>query len=90
MLVDNQVDLGNKRNLVIASVILVIGIGGAYIRIYGFEIAGMALSAIIGVLLNLVLPGKESGYGNGSMFGRQEESNSDTSESLKSTGTDGY
>ncbi|QKY68973.1 solute carrier family 23 protein [Lentibacillus sp. CBA3610] len=69
MLIDNQVDLSDKRNLVIASVILVIGVGGAFIQLSdNLQIAGMALSAIIGVLLNLALPGKESGYGNGAMF----------------------
>lgn len=69
MLIDNQIDLSDKRNLVIASVILVIGVGGAFIQLSdNLQIAGMALSAIIGVLLNLVLPGKESGYGNGAMF----------------------
>lgn len=59
MLVDNSVDFGNKRNLVISSVILVIGIGGAKIEFSeSFSIEGMALAAIIGVLLNLVLPGR--------------------------------
>ncbi|WP_163970728.1 solute carrier family 23 protein [Oceanobacillus halotolerans] len=73
MLIDNEVDLSNKRNLIISSVILVIGIGGAYIQLTdNLQIAGMALSALIGVLLNLVLPGKESGYGNGSMFNSNE------------------
>src|SRR5699024_2846174 len=60
MLIDNQIDLNNKRNLIISSVILVVGIGGAYIDISeNVQIAGMALSAIIGVVLNLVLPGRE-------------------------------
>ncbi|MCP8616581.1 solute carrier family 23 protein [Salirhabdus salicampi] len=69
MLIDNQVDLGDKRNLIISSVILVIGIGGAFVQLSdNLQIAGMALSAIIGVTLNLVLPGKENGYGNGKMF----------------------
>lgn len=59
MLVDHKIDFGNQRNLVIASIILVIGIGGATIKFSDtFEIEGMALAAIIGVLLNLVLPGK--------------------------------
>lgn len=59
MLVDNGVDFGDKRNLVISSVILVIGIGGAKIEFSeSFSIEGMALAAIIGVLLNLVLPGR--------------------------------
>ncbi|WP_407702992.1 solute carrier family 23 protein [Virgibacillus tibetensis] len=69
MLIDNQIDLSDKRNLIISSVILVVGIGGAFIQLSDdMQIAGMALSAIIGVLLNLILPGKESGYGNGAFF----------------------
>ena len=59
MLVDHKMDFGNQRNLVIASVILVIGIGGAKIKFSEtFEIEGMAFAAIVGVILNLVLPGK--------------------------------
>ncbi|WLR52272.1 solute carrier family 23 protein [Bacillus tianshenii] len=75
MLIDNQIDLGDKRNLIISSVILVIGVGGAVIQISEqLQIAGMALATIIGVILNLILPGKESGYGNGSMFEQEEDS----------------
>lgn len=59
MLVDNNIDFGEKRNLVISSVILVIGIGGAKIEFSeSFSIEGMALAAIVGVLLNLILPGR--------------------------------
>ena len=59
MLVDHKIDFGNQRNLVIASVILIIGIGGASIKFSDtFQIEGMALAAIVGVVLNLVLPGK--------------------------------
>ncbi|MDP4154413.1 MAG: solute carrier family 23 protein [Bacillota bacterium] len=59
MLVDSKIDFGNNRNLAISSVILVIGIGGAFIKVSDqFQIQGMALAAIIGILLNLVLPGK--------------------------------
>ncbi len=61
MLVDNNIDFGDKRNLVISSVILVIGIGGAIVKLpYHIQIQGMALAAIIGVLLNLILPGRPS------------------------------
>ncbi|MED4532624.1 solute carrier family 23 protein [Metabacillus fastidiosus] len=56
ILIDNKIDLGDKRNLVIASVILIIGVGGAIIKVEGFELHGMALAAIIGVVLNIVLP----------------------------------
>lgn len=60
MLVDNHVDFGNSRNLVIASVILVIGIGGAkFIVTESLSLEGMALAAIIGVVLNAILPGKK-------------------------------
>ncbi|MDN7244255.1 solute carrier family 23 protein [Planococcus shenhongbingii] len=59
MLVDNRINFGDKRNLVISSVILVIGIGGAKIQFSeSFSIEGMALAAIVGVLLNLILPGR--------------------------------
>ncbi|MFD1018104.1 solute carrier family 23 protein [Thalassobacillus hwangdonensis] len=69
MLIDNQVDFGEKRNLIISSVILVIGIGGAFIQLSDdIQIAGMALSAFIGVALNLALPGKKKAHGNGNMF----------------------
>ena len=59
MLVDNGIDFGDKRNLVISSVILVIGIGGAKIEFSeSFAIEGMALAAMVGVFLNLILPGR--------------------------------
>jgi uracil permease len=60
MLVDSKIDFGDKRNLVISSVILVIGIGGAFIKVSDqFQIQGMAMAAICGLILNLVLPGRE-------------------------------
>lgn len=64
MLVDAKVDFGNSRNLVIASVILVIGIGGAKLVVTeSLSIEGMALAAIIGVILNLILPGRKEAEG---------------------------
>ncbi|MGE7922174.1 uracil-xanthine permease family protein [Viridibacillus arvi] len=63
MLVENKVDFDDKRNLVIASVILIFGIGGATLKIPQvsdtFAIEGMTLAAIVGVILNLVLPGRD-------------------------------
>ncbi|MGG1678783.1 solute carrier family 23 protein [Neobacillus sp. NRS-1170] len=60
MLVDSKIDFGDKRNLVISSVILVMGIGGAIVKLpFNIQIQGMALAAIIGVLLNLILPGRQ-------------------------------
>ncbi len=60
MLIENKVDFKIKRNLIIPSVILIIGIGGAAIHIRDlFSLEGMALASIIGVALNLILPGRE-------------------------------
>ncbi|MBY0222126.1 solute carrier family 23 protein [Mammaliicoccus sciuri] len=60
MLIDHKIDFDNQRNLVIGSIILVIGIGGATIKFSPtFEVGGMALAAIVGVVLNLVLPGRK-------------------------------
>ena len=65
MLIDNKVDFDQKRNLMIAAVILVLGIGGAYIQLpNNVQLSGMALSAIVGVILNVVLPGREKNGGD--------------------------
>jgi uracil permease len=55
-LVKNKVDLGNTRNLVITSLILTLGIGGAELAIGTFTIGGIGLSALVGVILNLIIP----------------------------------
>lgn len=56
MLIDSQIDLNINRNLVIVSVVLVIGIGGFFVQIHTVKIAGMAMAAIVGILLNLIIP----------------------------------
>ncbi|REH90954.1 solute carrier family 23 protein, partial [Staphylococcus felis] len=60
MIVESQVNFANNRNLVIASVILVIGIGNMMLNLHNLginlTIEGMALSATAGIILNLVLP----------------------------------
>lgn len=58
-LVENQVDLKLSRNLVVGAVTLVLGLGGASVAIWGLEFSGMALAALVGIILNLVLPGGE-------------------------------
>lgn len=55
-LIKNKVDLGNTRNLVIASLILTTGIGGAEMAIGSITIGGIGLAALVGVFLNLVIP----------------------------------
>lgn len=55
-LIKNKVDLGDTRNLVIASLILTLGIGGAELTFGSFTIGGIGLAALVGVVLNLVIP----------------------------------
>lgn len=55
-LIKNKVDLGNTRNLVIASLILTTGIGGAEMTVGSITIGGIGLAALVGVFLNLVIP----------------------------------
>ncbi|MDI3327077.1 MAG: solute carrier family 23 protein [Alicyclobacillaceae bacterium] len=59
MLVEHRVDFGRPRNLAIASVIMVLGVGvvgDAVIRLGSLEIGGLALATFGGMLLNAVLP----------------------------------
>ena len=56
-LVRARVDLTRPRNLVIASLILVCGIGGMALSIGNFCLSGIGLAGLSGVILNLILPG---------------------------------
>jgi len=60
ILIDEHVDFSKQRNLIIASAMLVIGLGGAVFPLGGSAtLSGTALAAIVGVFLNLILPDKE-------------------------------
>lgn len=55
-LVNHKVDLNETRNLIIVSVVLTLGIGGAILPMGSFSLSGIGLSALVGVILNLVIP----------------------------------
>ncbi len=55
-LIQHKVDLNSTRNIIILSVTLTMGIGGAVLTFGSFSITGIGLSAVVGVLLNLLLP----------------------------------
>jgi uracil permease len=58
-LVVNNVDFDKKRNLIIASVIFILGCGGSVFQLPGSEyplLTSIAFAAIVGIVLNLVLP----------------------------------
>lgn len=55
-LFQRKVELNNTRNIIIISITLTMGIGGAVLNVDGFSMSGIGLAAIVGVVLNLVLP----------------------------------
>ena len=66
--VENKVDLTNSRNLIIVGVIFVCGLGftdGITFNIGGTSITltSLAIAAIAGILLNIILPGKDYEFG---------------------------
>ncbi len=60
VLIKNQIDFEQPKNIVVASTMLVLGLGGAVVAIQSGDlsitISGMSLAAIIGIILNLILP----------------------------------
>lgn len=60
MLVTNKVDFSDNRNMMIVSLVMVVGIGmetsGIAIPLGPYSLPGMATSALLGVIMNLLLP----------------------------------
>ncbi len=57
-LVRNKVDFSKTRNIIIASIMLTTGVGGAELTAGTFSLSGIGLAAIVGIILNLILPSK--------------------------------
>ena len=67
-LIENQVDFTVSRNLLVAALILVLAIGIKYgandaISIGFTSLSGLAIAAIVGIVLNAILPGKDYEFG---------------------------
>ncbi len=67
--VENQVDFKSSRNVLVMALILVLAIGVSYsaagsITIGSVKLSGLAVAAIVGVLLNAILPGKDYEFGS--------------------------
>jgi uracil permease len=56
LFVEAKVDFSQKRNLILASVIMVLGVGGARLHLGNFQLDQMTIATVVGILLNLVLP----------------------------------
>ena len=66
--VENQVDFKKSRNVIIAALILVLAIGIKYgandsISLGFTSLSGLAVAALVGVILNAILPGKDYEFG---------------------------
>lgn len=71
--VENKVDFGKSRNVIIAALILVLSIGIKYVNDAGaiqipvgsitISLSGLAVGALVGIILNAVLPGKDYEFG---------------------------
>ena len=66
--VENQVDFKSSRNVLIMALILVLSIGISYSQAgsldLGFtKLSGLAVGALVGIILNAVLPGKDYEFG---------------------------
>ena len=64
-IVESGVDYKDKRNLTISSVIMVIGIGGGLLQFnigkeFNFMLGGVALATVVGIILNLIIPVKNT------------------------------
>ncbi len=55
-MVRHQVDFSQTRNTVIAGVMLILGVGGTAMNLGSFALGGVGLAALVGLLLNLLLP----------------------------------
>ena len=63
-LAEADIDFAHSRNLIVMSLILVLGLGGAAFPIHvagtSLDLSGMALAAIVGIVANLILPRQRS------------------------------
>ena len=60
VLIENKTDFNKNKNVIVASSMLVLGLGGAAVSFvsgdFSLSISGMSLAAIVGILLDLLLP----------------------------------
>lgn len=66
--VENQVDFKSSRNVLVMALILVLAIGISYsaagaITIGSVKLSGLAVAALVGIILNAILPGKDYEFG---------------------------
>jgi uracil permease len=91
-IVENKIDFGKARNVIIAAIILVLAIGvtysaaGAIVIPCGkvvISLSGLAIGSLIGIILNAVLPGKDYVFEDNQEAARAKDSTIMPEESKK-------
>ena len=76
-LVENKVDFTNNRNVLIAALILVLAIGINFgpgsISFGKISLSGLAVAALVGIILNAVLPGNDFHFTSDYASGKRAE-----------------
>ena len=54
MLVESKVDYSKPKNMILTSVVLIIGLSGAHIKAGNIELKGMALATVLAVIISLL------------------------------------
>lgn len=81
-LVENQVDLSKSRNVIVVSLIISLALGitfsaaGAitfHIGEFTLNFSGLAVAAIVGIVVNAILPGKDYDFQNNYEYGKTTE-----------------
>jgi uracil permease len=70
--VENQVDFKSSRNVLVMALILVLAIGISYsaagsLTIGSVKLSGLAVAALVGIILNAILPGKDYEFGKNNL-----------------------
>lgn len=55
ILVDSQVDYGRSRNLILTSVVFVVGLSGIAVKFGNIQLTGMVLACVVGMILSLIM-----------------------------------
>ena len=73
VLVESKVDYNKATNLMLTSIILIVGISGAKIQIGSAELKGMALATVVGILMSLIFKAIEVTRGSDEVSTENQE-----------------
>ena len=54
MLVESKIDYGQPKNLILTSVVLIVGVSGMSINLGAVTLAGMGLATVVAIVISLI------------------------------------